>query len=165
MNSKAGAGFTENFYGSNEKEDAMSKAKEGDRVKVHYSGFLEDGTIFDSSLKREPLEFTLGTGMVIPGFDRAILGMGVGDDKTVQIEAAEGYGTYNNDLIAEVPRSMLPQDITPEVGLQLNVRTRDGQQKIVSIAEVKDESLVLDANHVLAGKDLIFEIKLVDIVS
>lgn len=143
----------------------MSKAKEGDRVKVHYSGFLEDGTIFDSSLKREPLEFTLGTGMVIPGFERAILGMGVGDDKTVQIEAADGYGTYNSELIAEVPLSMLPQDINPEVGLQLNVRTRDGKQKIVSIAEVKDESLVLDANHVLAGKDLIFEIKLVDIIS
>jgi peptidylprolyl isomerase len=143
----------------------MNKAKEGDRVKVHYSGFLEDGTIFDSSLKREPLEFTLGTGMVIPGFERAILGMGVGDDKTVQIVAADGYGIYNSDLIAEVPRSMLPLDITPEVGLQLNVRTRDGKQKIVSIAEIKDESLVLDANHVLAGKDLIFEIKLVDIIS
>jgi peptidylprolyl isomerase len=142
----------------------MKKASAGDRVKVHYSGFLDDGTIFDSSLKRDPLEFTLGTGMVIPGFEKAILGMGVGEDKTVQIEATDGYGAYNSDLIAEVPRSMLPVDITPEVGLQLNVRTHDGTQKIVTIAEIKDQSLILDANHVLAGKDLIFEIKLVDIV-
>ncbi|NOX20647.1 MAG: peptidylprolyl isomerase [Nitrospirae bacterium] len=142
----------------------MAQAKTGDKVRVHYSGFLEDGTVFDSSLDRDPLEFTLGEGMVIKGFEDAVLGMSVGETKTISISSDEAYGPYREDLVAVVERSMVPPDIDPKVGLVLQLRTPDGSITDVVVTEVNDNTITLDANHPLAGKDLIFEIKLVEIL-
>ncbi len=142
----------------------MAQAKTGDKVRVHYSGFLEDGTVFDSSLDRDPLEFTLGEGMVIKGFEDAVLGMSVGETKTISIPSDEAYGPYREDLVAVVERSMVPPDIDPKVGLVLQLRTPDGSITDVVVTEVNDDTITLDANHPLAGKDLIFEIKLVEIL-
>ncbi len=142
----------------------MAQAKSGDRVRVHYSGFLEDGTVFDSSLDRDPLEFTLGEGMVIKGFEDAVLGMNEGESKTISIPSDEAYGPYRDDLVAVVERRMVPPDIDPKVGLVLQLRTPDGQVTDVVVTEVTDETITIDANHPLAGKDLIFEIKLMEIL-
>lgn len=143
----------------------MAQAKSGDRVKVHYSGFLEDGTVFDSSLEGDPFEFTLGEGMVIPGFENAVIGMDVGETKTVNIPFAEAYGPRRDELMATIERAQLPDHISPEVGMSLQVRTPDGSFTNVLITEVTPSTVTLDANHPLAGKDLIFEIKLVEIAS
>ena len=142
----------------------MAQAKTGDKVRVHYSGFLEDGTVFDSSLDREPLEFTLGEGMVIKGFEDAVLGMSVGETKTISIPSDEAYGPYREDLVAVVEKNMVPPDIDPKVGLVLQLRTPDGSITDVVVTEVNEDTITLDANHPLAGKDLIFEIKLVEIL-
>jgi FKBP-type peptidyl-prolyl cis-trans isomerase 2 len=142
----------------------MAQAKSGDRVRVHYSGFLEDGTVFDSSLDRDPLEFTLGEGMVIKGFEDAVMGMNEGESKTISIPSDEAYGPYRDDLVAVVERRMVPADIDPKVGLVLQLRTPDGQVTDVVVTEVTDETITIDANHPLAGKDLIFEIKLMEIL-
>jgi FKBP-type peptidyl-prolyl cis-trans isomerase 2 len=138
-------------------------AENGDVVQVDYTGKLADGTVFDSSIGREPLEFTLGAGQVIPGFDKAVLGMKVGEKKTVTIPADEAYGPHRDDLILEVPREKLPSDMTPEVGLQLGLRQSDGRTSVVTITSVSDNVVTIDANHPLAGKDLTFEIELVKI--
>jgi FKBP-type peptidyl-prolyl cis-trans isomerase 2 len=138
-------------------------AKNGDVVQVDYTGKLADGTVFDSSIGREPLEFTLGAGQMIPGFEKAVLGMKVGEKKTVTIPADEAYGPHRDDLILEVPREKLPSDITPEVGQQLGLRQSDGRTAIVTITSVSDNVVTIDANHFLAGKDLTFEIELVKI--
>ncbi len=142
----------------------MAQAKSGDRVRVHYSGFLEDGTVFDSSLDRDPLEFTIGEGMVIKGFEDAVMGMNEGESKTISIPSDEAYGPYRDDLVAVVERRMVPADIDPKVGLVLQLRTPDGQVTDVVVTEVTDETITIDANHPLAGKDLIFEIKLMEIL-
>jgi len=142
----------------------MVQAKAGDTVRVHYSGFLDDGTIFDSSLEREPFEFTLGEGMVIPGFEDAVVGMDVGETKTVNIPSDKAYGPYRDELLVSVERSQVPPDIEPDVGLELQIRTPEGTVTNVTITEMDEDSITLDANHPLAGKDLIFEIKLVEIV-
>ncbi|RMG71787.1 MAG: peptidylprolyl isomerase [Nitrospirae bacterium] len=142
----------------------MAQAKSGDRVRVHYSGFLEDGTVFDSSLDRDPLEFTLGEGMVIKGFEDAVMGMNEGESKTISIPSEEAYGPYREDLVAVVERRMVPPDIDPKVGLVLQLRTPDGQVTDVVVTDVTDETITIDANHPLAGKDLIFEIKLMEIL-
>ena len=139
------------------------QAGNGDTVQVNYTGKLADGTVFDSSIGREPLEFTLGTGQVIPGFEKAVLGMKVGEKKTVTIPVDEAYGPHHDDLVAEVPREKLPEDITPEVGQQLGVKRTDGGTSIVTIISVSDNAVTIDANHPLAGKDLTFEIELVKI--
>ncbi len=142
----------------------MVQVKAGDTVKVHYSGFLDDGTVFDSSLEREPFEFTLGQGMVIPGFEDAVVGMGVGDTKTVNIPTDQAYGPYRDELLVAVERSQVPPNIEPDVGMELQIRTPEGTVTNVTITEMDENSITLDANHPLAGKDLIFEIKLVEIV-
>ncbi len=142
----------------------MVQVKAGDTVKVHYSGFLDDGTIFDSSLEREPFEFTLGQGMVIPGFENAVVGMDVGDTKTVNIPTDQAYGPYRDELLVAVERSEVPPDIEPDVGVELQIRTPEGTVTNVTITEMDENSITLDANHPLAGQDLIFEIKLVEIV-
>lgn len=141
----------------------MSTAKAGDKVKVHYTGRLKDGTQFDSSAGREPIEFEVGTGMMIKGFDDAVHGMAIGDKVTKEIPSAEAYGVENPELIINVPRTDLPPDMKPEVGQQLGMSQENGQQVPVTIKEVHEDKVVIDANHALAGKDLIFDIELVAI--
>ncbi|PAU92929.1 peptidylprolyl isomerase [Aliifodinibius salipaludis] len=144
----------------------MSKVKDGDTVKVHYTGTLtEEGTVFDSSQDREPLEFKLGEGKLIPGFEKAVVGMEEGDETTVEIESGDAYGQRREDLELEVAKSDLPDNIEPEVGMQLQMQQQeDGQAIPVQITAVEDELVKLDANHPLAGKDLTFDIELVEIV-
>jgi peptidylprolyl isomerase len=141
----------------------MSQAKSGDTVKIHYTGTLDDGTEFDSSAGREPLEFSLGGGQVIVGFDNAVDGMAVGDNKTVTIPPAEAYGDRHEKLVQQVPISSLPEDMKPKVGMQLQSQSPDGQAMSLVIAEVSEESITVDANHPLAGQALTFAIELVEI--
>jgi len=139
----------------------MAQAKQGDSVKVHYTGKLDDGTVFDSSAGREPLEFTVGGGQVIPGFDQAVDGMAIGDKKTVRIEAEQAYGPHNPQMTLQVPRGDLPDDLVPEPGMQLQATQEGGHSLVVTITEVTDEQVTLDANHPLAGKALTFDLELV----
>jgi len=141
----------------------LSKVKEGDTVKVHYTGTLTDGTVFDTSEEREPLEFTLGQGQLIPGFEKAVVGMNVGDSTEVEISSDDAYGESREDLVISVPKDQLPDDVEPQVGMQLQVNQQDGQPIPVRITDVGEENLTLDANHPLAGQDLKFEIELVEI--
>jgi peptidylprolyl isomerase len=141
----------------------MSKAKTGDTVKIHYTGTLDDDTEFDSSAGREPLEFTLGGGQVIAGFDNAVDGMTVGDSKTVTIPPAEAYGDRHDQLVQQVPKSSLPDEMNPEIGMQLQSQGPDGQVMNLVVAEVTGESITVDANHPLAGQALTFAIELVEI--
>jgi peptidylprolyl isomerase len=141
----------------------MAEAKAGDTVKVHYKGTLDDGSVFDSSEGGEPIEFTLGQNRVIPGFEKAVEGMSEGDTKSATIPAADAYGEHQSDRMAEVPRSELPDDLEPQVGQRLQVKGQDGESFVVTIADVGEEQVTLDANHPLAGQDLTFEIQLVEI--
>ena len=141
----------------------MTQAKSGDAVKIHYKGSLDDGSVFDSSEGRDPLAFTLGGGQVIPGFDEAVTGMAVGEKKSVNIPAEKAYGQRNEEMVIEAPRDQVPPDITPEVGMQLQMGGPNGEVVVVVIVEVSDELIKLDANPPLAGKDLNFDIELVSI--
>ena len=141
----------------------MSKAKKGDKVKVHYTGKLTDGKQFDSSAGRDPLAFTVGAGQMIKGFDEAIPGMEVGEKKTIKISPTEGYGESNADAIIEFPKGNIPADMTLEPGMKLQLQGQDGNPIPVVVKEVKDEVVILDANHELAGKELIFDIELTEI--
>ena len=141
----------------------MTAAKNGDSVRIHYTGTLEDGTTFDSSEGRDPLEFTLGSGQVIVGFDEAVTGMKTGETKNVTITADKAYGQRNEEMVITAPRDQVPKDINPEVGQQLQMAGPDNQPIVVLITEVTDEHILLDANPPLAGKDLIFDIELVAI--
>lgn len=141
----------------------MQQVKNGDTVKVHYHGRLTDGTTFDSSEGRDPLEFKVGAGNVIKGFDDAMVDMKVGDKKTVEIPVDEAYGQRNDNMLMEYPKTDFPDDMTPETGLQLHMSDNQGNVFPVVITEVKEEVVVLDANHPLAGKDLVFDIELVSI--
>src|SRR5215212_2516676 len=142
----------------------MQQVKQGDTVKVHYHGRLTDGTTFDSSEGREPLEFKVGSGMVIKGFDDGVMGMAIGDKKTVNIQAEDAYGDKNPEMLVEFPKEQFPDDMKPEVGMRLNMTNGSGQVIPVMIVEVKQDSVILDANHPLAGEQLIFDIELVSIV-
>lgn len=141
----------------------MQQVKKGDTVKVHYHGKLTNGTTFDSSQGREPLEFEVGSGMVIPGFDEGVTGMIIGDKKTIHIPADQAYGPKEENMIMEYPRDRFPADMTPEVGMQLNMSNGSGQNFPVVITDVREDVVVLDANHPLAGEDLIFDLELVAI--
>ena len=141
----------------------MSAAKSGDTVRIHYTGTLDDGTEFDSSAGREPLEFTLGSGQVIAGFDEAVTGMTVGDKKSVRMEADQAYGERHEELVQEVPLSALPDDIKPEEGMALQSQSPEGHIMNLVVTNVADESITLDANHPLAGQALSFDIELVSI--
>lgn len=141
----------------------MSIVKEKDTVKVHYTGKLEDGQVFDSSLQREPLEFTLGQGQLIPGFENGVLNMKVNEKKTITIPKDEAYGEVNNELFQQVGKDQLPEDIKPEVGMTLATRNPDGTERPLVVTEVKDDHIVVDANHPLAGKDLTFDLEVVEI--
>ena len=138
-------------------------AKAGDTVQVHYTGKFDDGSVFDSSAGREPLEFTVGSGQVIPGFEQAVEGMAVGQTKTVTIPAAEAYGDRVAEAVLQVPREQLPPDLEPEVGQRLVMQSHDGRQIPIVVVEVTEDSITIDANHPLAGRDLTFEIELVSV--
>ena len=141
----------------------MSQVKQNDTVKVHYTGKLTNGQVFDSSLEREPLEFTLGKGMLIPGFEKGVLNMEPNEKKTITVPYDEAYGKVNEDLFHEVKKEQLPPEIQPEVGMGLVSKNPDGTENQLRVAEVKEDSIIVDANHPLAGKDLIFELDLVEI--
>ena len=141
----------------------MSQVKMNDTIKVHYTGKLADGQVFDSSENREPLEFTVGSGMLIPGFENGVVDMKVSEKKTIEIPMAEAYGPVNDELFQEVEKAQLPPDIKPEVGLGLMSKAPDGSEMPLTISEVREESIIVDANHPLAGKDLTFDIEVVSI--
>ncbi|HEX2607896.1 MAG TPA: peptidylprolyl isomerase [Flavisolibacter sp.] len=142
----------------------MQQAQNGDKVRVHYHGKLRSGETFDSSNGRDPLEFTIGNGDVIKGFDEGVKGMQVGDKKTVEIDVDNAYGQKQQEMMIEFPKDQFPPEMNPEVGLQLMMSNGSGQQFPVTIAEVKEGTVILDANHPLAGQDLIFDLELVEIV-
>ena len=141
----------------------MSEAKKDNVVKVHYTGKLDNGQVFDSSKDREPLEFKIGEGKLIPGFEKGVIGMKLEESKTIKIPYSEAYGDKKQELMIEVQNQQLPEELKPEIGMELVSKRPDGQEQIVKIAEVKEASIVVDANHPLAGQDLTFEIELVDI--
>ena len=141
----------------------MTQAKNGDVVAVHYTGRLSDGTIFDTSEGSEPLSFTLGSGQVIAGFEEAALGMAEGDSKTVTIPEEKAYGSYDSEKVINFPVDRMPQDIQPEVGMQLQLQGQDGQPVIVRVTAITEEHVKLDANPPLAGQELVFDIELVTI--
>lgn len=141
----------------------MTQVKAGDTVAIHYTGTLLDGTTFDSSDGRDPLEFVVGSGQVIPGLDVVIPGMAVGDKKTVQIECAQAYGPLNPAMRQAIPREGIPDDIPLEIGTQLQMQTPNGQALPVMVVELDEATVTLDANHPLAGKDLTFDIELMRI--
>jgi FKBP-type peptidyl-prolyl cis-trans isomerase 2 len=143
----------------------MQQVKSGDTVKVHYSGRLTDGTTFDSSAGREPLQFEVGSGMVIAGFDNGVMGMAVGEKKTIQIPVAEAYGPKNPDMVIEFPATEFPDDLELQVGTRLNMTNGAGQIIPVVVTEIGQETVMLDANHPLAGEDLVFDIELVEIAA
>lgn len=142
----------------------MKSAASGDTVKIHYTGKLEDGTVFDTSAQGEPLEFTLGRGRVIPGFDEGVQGMEVGETRTISVPPDKGYGEHSADLVFQVDRSSLPADMDPDIGDQLALQSTDGQRVAVTVSETSESSVTLDANHPLAGQELTFEVELVEIV-
>ena len=143
----------------------MAVAKNGDAVKIHYTGKLDDGTIFDSSVGREPLEFTIGEGQVIPGFENIVLGMQPGDSKTETIDKDQAYGDRRDDMIFRVERSQLPPDLNPEAGQELYMQQPGGMALPVLVIDTDESSITIDANHPLAGQDLTFEVQLVSIDS
>ena len=156
--------FKEFLFFSKIKSTIMSKAKKGDNVKVHYKGKLTSGEQFDSSEGREPLAFTVGAGQMIKGFDEAIPGMVVGEKKTINIAPENAYGEKNMEAIIEFPKSNIPPDMKLEPGMKLQLQNEEGQPIPVVVTEVKDNVVILDANHELAGKELIFDIELVEIM-
>lgn len=139
----------------------MTEAKNGDSVKIHYTGKLEDGTVFDSSAGRDPLEFTLGDGQVIPGFEEAVLGMRAGESKNVLIPADKAYGERNEELVMEVPRNQVPPDLDPELGQKLQMGGPNGELVVVTVVGLTEEVIILDVNPPLAGKNLVFDLELV----
>ena len=145
-------------------ESRMSQAKAGDTVRIHYTGTLEDGTQFDSSSGRDPLEFSLGSGQVIPGFDNAVDGMSVGETKSISIEPGDAYGERHDQLVQEVPKSVLPEEVDARVGMQLQGQSAEGQMTRFTVTAVTEDTITVDANHPLAGQKLNFDIELVEIV-
>ena len=141
----------------------MTQVKNGDTVKIHYTGRLQDGSVFDSSTDREPLQFNIGSGQVIPGFEEAVTGMTVGEKKTILIPCAKAYGERNPSMVMVVDRKHVPSDIDPEVGQRLQVGSPSGELIAVTIIEVNDGNITLDANPPLAGEDLTFDLELVEI--
>ncbi|MDT0641768.1 peptidylprolyl isomerase [Zunongwangia sp. F363] len=142
----------------------MSQVKQNDTVKVHYTGKLTDGQVFDSSVQRgEPIEFTLGQGQLIPGFEKGLIDMQVNEKKTINIPKEEAYGEPREELVQEVQKSQLPEDIKPEVGMGLVSKSPDGREMNLVVKDVKEDTIVVDGNHPLAGKDLVFDLEVVEI--
>ena len=145
------------------KNDSMSQVKANNTVKVHYTGKLADGQVFDTSEGKEPIEFVLGQGRLIPGFEEGLIDMKVNEKKTISIAKEEAYGEVNEQLIQEIDKANLPQDMEPKVGMGLVSKSPEGQEMNLMIIEVKDESVVIDGNHPLAGRDLVFDLEVVEI--
>lgn len=141
----------------------MSQVKGNETVKLHYTGKLSDGQVFDSSLQREPLEVKLGEGQLIPGFEKGLVDMKVNEKKTFTITKEEAYGEVREDLFQQIPMESLPQEIKPEVGMGLVSKNPDGSEHQLRIAKVENDFIVVDANHPLAGQDLTFELELLEI--
>lgn len=141
----------------------MSQVKENDTVKVHYTGKLTNGQVFDSSLEREPIEITVGEGKLIPGFEKALIDMEVNEKKTVEIVKEEAYGDVLKELFHQVQKDQLPQDIQPEIGMGLASKAPDGTEHQFRVVEVKEDHIIVDGNHPLAGQDLVFDLELVEI--
>ena len=139
------------------------QAQQGDTVAVHYTGKLDSGEVFDSSQGRDPLEFEIGGGQVIPGFEKAVDGLEVGQSREIRIEPDDGYGQPRDDLLVDVDRSQFPAEAEPEVGQQVQVQVAPGQNRVATIQEIGDDSIKLDLNHPLAGKTLTFDVELVEI--
>jgi len=142
----------------------MTKAKTGDRVKVHFEGYLEDGTVFGSTMDDEPFEFTIGEKNMLPGFENAVIGMQKGHTKTITLPAEEAYGRHKKELVSNMKRSGFPKEINLEIGKRLRVRTKDGIYTMVTIKDFTEDSIVLDENDPLAGKTLTFKIELVEVL-
>ena len=142
----------------------MQQVKNGDKIKVHYHGRFTNGETFDKSEGREPLEFEVGSGMVIKGFDEGVTGMGVGDKKTINIPFDEAYGPKNPEMIIDMPKDRFPKDMEIEVGMPLAMSDGQGNQHQVVVTQIKEDAVTLDANHPLAGQDLVFDLELVEIV-
>ena len=142
----------------------MTQAKNGDTVNVHYTGKFDDGEVFDTSKERDPLKFTIGEGMVIPGFEKAVIGMSAGESKTIRIPNEEAYGSAREELKFAVEKTKFPENMEPQVGQFLEVHRDDGEIMAVMVAEISDQGVTLDANHPMAGKDLNFDIELVEIL-
>jgi len=139
------------------------EAQSGDRVKVHYTGTLDDGTVFDSSREGEPIEFELGSGEVIDGFDQAVIGLEEGASREVRLDPDEAYGQRSDDLVIDVDRDDLPEDLDPEVGQTLAVEGADGEEMAAWVADVGEDAITVDLNHPLAGRSLTFEVELLEI--
>jgi peptidylprolyl isomerase len=142
----------------------LSQAKEGDTVKIHYTGTLDDGSQFDSSAGRDPMEFVLGAGQVIPGFEKAVQGMNIGEKKSINIAPEEAYGSHHSELVLEVPRSNLPDDVEPVEGMALQAQDQSGKTINLTVKAVKAETITVDGNHPFAGEVLNFDIELVEIL-
>jgi peptidylprolyl isomerase len=141
----------------------MKQAAIGNRVKVHYKGLLDDGTVFDSSHDCDPLEFTIGTEQVIPGFEEAVIGMSIGEVKTSRITSDQAYGPHIEEMVVGIDRNQLPADLEPSIGQRLKFQRNDGYVIEVTVIDMSDSSIIFDGNHPLAGKDLNFEIQLIEI--
>jgi peptidylprolyl isomerase len=142
----------------------MTQAKQGDTVQLHYMGKLQDGTIFDTSRERHPLQFTIGNGQVIAGFEQAVIGMKIGESKTARIPMEQAYGQHREDLVVTMNRSQLPPNLIPQVGQRLELTQTDDQVSLVTVTDANESTLTLDANHPLAGKELTFDLELIGIV-
>ncbi len=143
----------------------MTTLKNGDTVKVHYTGTLEDGRVFDTSRERDPLEFKVGEGRIITGFENGVVGMEIGETRDIEVPPDEAYGSRREELVMEIPANEFPEHITPEVGMQLQIKQQDGTPFGVVITDVADEAVTLDANHPLAGQTLYFQVELLEISS
>ncbi|MFC1516434.1 peptidylprolyl isomerase [Thermodesulfobacteriota bacterium] len=141
----------------------MGQVKNGNTVKIHFTGKLENGEVFDTSLEREPMEFQVGNGDVMQGLEEGIVGMALGDTKTIEIRPEQGFGARHEDLVVEVVKTLLPESVTPEVGQQLQVSKAEGETIVVTIIDMDDDTVTLDANHPLAGHTLIFDVELVEV--
>jgi len=142
----------------------MRQAREGDRVKIHYTGRLEDGTVFDSSEGRPPLDFIIGDGMIMPGIENGVIGMVIDSEKTVEISPEEAFGCRREELVTELDRKIIPENLDPEIGQQLEVRQPDGKSLIVTVLDLKEDTVTLDGNHPLSGQTLLIDIKLLEII-
>jgi len=142
----------------------MAQAKVGDTVKVHYEGLLDDGSVFDSSIGGEPFEFVIGQEMVIPGFENAVVGMNVGETKSVEIPPEEGFGDYSEDLQITLERSQLPSNIDPKLGMRLEIRFQEGDIRYFIVRELTEDDVTLDGNHPLAGQEIVLKIELLEIL-
>ncbi len=141
----------------------MQKVEKDNKVKVHYTGKLKNGQVFDTSENREPLEFKVGEGKLIPGFENGVMGMEKGETKAFEISSDEAYGPVRKELVNEISKEYLPNDLEPKIGTKLISKTPDGQEIMVFVTDIKENTVVIDANHPLAGQDLVFDIKVVEI--